>query len=174
MVSSQLLKFLIAPPNLFALRGAKKQVFDLLRHRDGLLVRQTSGLWMQRFPGPSITSPLTYLNDSRFLGLWHGHSLDMKSLRGVSLWKYQAVYFFLWKANGRSHWVCSNGSQVPPWHPFTSFLFSFTYSRLNVHLDGKDCVLCHFVANNSRQAYLLAHVSWEGEVSYRPWWPPCL
>lgn len=67
--------------------------------------------------------------------------------------------FFLWKASGRSHWVCSNGSHVPPWHPFTLSLFSFPYSRLKVHFDGKDYVLYHFVANNSRQAYPLAHVT---------------
>lgn len=58
MVSSQLLKFLISPPNLFALRGAKKEVFNLLRHRDECLVRQTSGLWMQQFPGPFDCQPV--------------------------------------------------------------------------------------------------------------------
>ena len=94
MVSSQLLKFLIAPSNLFALRGAKKQVFDLLRHRDGCLVRQPQVFGCNSFQAPLTTSPLTYLNDSRFLGLWHGHFLDMRSLRSVSLWKYPAVYFF--------------------------------------------------------------------------------
>lgn len=171
MVSSQLLKFLISPPNLFALRGAKKQVFDLLRHRDRCLVRQTSGLWMQQFQVPLTTSPLSCRNDSQFLitipWTWSPSEVSHSGSTQLCIFSLEkpvteAIGFVVMAVRSSRDTL------------FTSSLFSFPYSRLQVHLDGKDCVLYPFVANTSRQAYPLAHVSWEGGASYRPWWPACL
>lgn len=87
------------------------------------------------------------------------HSLDVKSLRGVPLCKYQAVYFFSGKSVAEAIGLVVMAARSSRDTLFTSSLLSFPYSSLQVHLDGKDCVLYPFVANTSRQAYPLALVS---------------